>query len=149
LKLVPVHEVEAHGGSVWINSPSKCLARFKEGAFEVFSDSPTYQVVPSLEGASWQVGHQHWEDFRCVVQREFGIQVDPSHAPDWVFGARLQDHDIREYPRALVRLAGLKFLRATLQDLQSGAAVNERAPLLAASCRIYLQSHDAVKVKRD
>lgn len=72
--------VSTDGSTVWVNSASKCLARFGTFGFEIFDTGPKKDII--LEAARGEAtSTEQWESFKEQVLREHGVEVSATYTP--------------------------------------------------------------------
>ena len=85
----------ACGGTVWVNTPTYCVARFGRAGQEIIED-PQEAGKP---GARFETRkHENlapterdWEDFARQVQERFGIKIAKRHRPSYLVPTEIAD----------------------------------------------------------
>lgn len=72
---VPDIEVSHTQSTLWVNSPTRCIARFSLRGFEVYSHGGT-----PLSQRAGHLSSNDWHDFRVLVRHHLGIDL-PTRPP--------------------------------------------------------------------
>ncbi len=138
LKIVPEYEIERNFDSVWIQGREGTLARFSLDAVEVWGYEPRSERVSSREKLHWEHGYKLWRRFVDDVFDVFGIPIDDSIAPNWIFGPKYYGREIQDWPRNVAREKGRERLRELVSHYEDHPDAVPLAPILAAAGRAYL-----------
>ena len=81
--------IHSDGRTVWINSGSRCVARFGRLAFEVFSSTGRFVSSGTSPACTLDaLGDNDWERFRQAVAQHHDVIVGDEHRPAFLQDAR-------------------------------------------------------------